>query len=147
MTQIMRKTATAITGAVPTGSEMPADPDDIPLTDFPVTDFQRRVYEACSRIPSGRVATYAALARAIGCGSPRAVGQALKRNPLAPTVPCHRVVASDLTLGGFMGRRAGPEVLRKRKLLREEGVGFEADGRIKASCLFEFSLAKPESSA
>lgn len=109
-----------------------------------VTEFQRRVYAACSRIPAGKVATYAGLAASIDCGSPRAVGQALKRNPFAPEVPCHRVVASDLSIGGFMGRREGPEVARKHRLLKEEGVLIENDGRIKASCLFEFSLAKTE---
>lgn len=109
-----------------------------------VTPFQRGVYEACSRIPPGKVCTYAVLAEAVGCGSPRAVGQALKRNPFAPQVPCHRVVASDRSLGGFMGRQDGPEVARKRALLTEEGVGFDGGGRIKPDCLFEFSLAKRE---
>jgi methylated-DNA-[protein]-cysteine S-methyltransferase len=109
-----------------------------------LTPFQQRVYMACCRIPCGRVATYASLAKAVGCGSPRAVGQALKRNPFAPEVPCHRVVASDRSIGGFMGRRKGEEVTRKRRLLSGEGVGFDEQGRIKAECLHEFSLAKPE---
>ncbi|MCC5845436.1 MAG: MGMT family protein [Verrucomicrobia bacterium] len=120
-----------------------SDPSSTPPSEN-VTEFQRRVYAACSRIPPGKVATYAGLARSIGCGSPRAVGQALKRNPFAPAVPCHRVVASDLTIGGFMGRREGEEVSRKRGLLEAEGVRIENGGRIKACCLFEFSLAKSE---
>jgi methylated-DNA-[protein]-cysteine S-methyltransferase len=89
-----------------------------------VTDFQARVYEAVCDVPAGRVTTYAELARRIGCGSARAVGQALRRNPYAPRVPCHRVIASDLSPGGFAGRRDGPGVRRKLELLRREGVVF-----------------------
>jgi methylated-DNA-[protein]-cysteine S-methyltransferase len=54
--------------------------------------------------------------------SPRAVGQALKCNPFAPKVPCHRVVASSGALGGFMGQTEGKEIARKISLLKEEGV-------------------------
>lgn len=46
-----------------------------------------------------------------------AVGQALKRNPYAPDVPCHRVIAADGSLGGYNGRRDGEELERKRQLL------------------------------
>ena len=81
------------------------------------------------RIPRGSVITYAALARRVGCRSPRAVGQALRANPFAPKVPCHRVIASDLTPGGFVGKTNGPELRRKLSLLAAEGVKF-ADGRV-----------------
>lgn len=111
-----------------------------------VTPFQKRVYEACQCIPRGRVASYACLARALGCGSPRAVGQALKRNPFAPGVPCHRVIASDRKLGGFFGASEGPEVDRKRRMLEGEGVGFGSDGRVKPEFIWEFSLAKSRKS-
>ena len=89
-----------------------------------VTDFQRCVYAATKRIGRGKVTTYALLACAVGCGSPRAVGQALRRNPFAPAVPCHRVIASDLTIGGFAGETAGPAIRRKKALLEKEGVRF-----------------------
>ena len=95
-----------------------------------ITPFQHRVYEALMRVPAGRVTTYGLLARHLGCGSPRAVGQALRRNPFAPRVPCHRVIASDLTLGGFNGCRTGAEPARKRALLAREGVPFDAAGRL-----------------
>jgi len=95
------------------------------------TAFQRSVYEAVSRIPPGKVSTYAAVAAAIGCGSPRAVGQALKVNPFAPEVPCHRVITSALTLGGFQGSTGKEAVNRKRRLLEQEGVCFTADGRLE----------------
>lgn len=100
-----------------------------------VTTFQKSVYESCRRIPAGKVTTYAALAASIGCRSPRALGQALKRNPFAPEVPCHRVVKSDRSLGGFTGHLEGPEVARKRRLLEEEGVRFEANGNVCPECV------------
>ena len=100
-----------------------------------ITSFQQAVYDACRRIPAGRVSTYAGLAAEIRCGSPRAVGQALKRNPFAPEVPCHRVVKSDRTLGGFYGQVEGPEMTRKRRMLEEEGVRFEPDGRVAEGCV------------
>jgi methylated-DNA-[protein]-cysteine S-methyltransferase len=102
-----------------------------------VTPFQQRVYEVTRLIPRGRVTTYRLLADAIGCGSSRAVGQALRRNPFAPAVPCHRVIRSDLTLGGFSGHTEGPAIRKKLRLLREEGVQFK-DGRlVDPDCLFQ----------
>ncbi len=95
----------------------------------PVSDFQARVYAALLQVPAGRVITYGALAAAVGCAAPRAVGQALRRNPFAPTVPCHRVVAAGGRLGGFQGCRTGAALRRKRALLAAEGVFFHA-GRL-----------------
>lgn len=89
-----------------------------------VTPFAARVYAALQTIPAGSVITYAALGRRAGCGSPRAVGQALRANPLAPAVPCHRVIAADLSPGGFFGESKGPEIARKLRLLSAEGVHF-----------------------
>jgi len=97
--------------------------------DLVVTPFQRRVYNALLQIPAGSVTTYAALAASIGCRSPRAVGQALRCNPLAPAVPCHRVVRSDLTLGGYMGCTDGEALAKKVRLLEVEGVAVR-DGKI-----------------
>ena len=94
-----------------------------------VTEFAARVYAATRRIPRGCVSTYKLVAAAIGCGSPRAVGQALRRNPFAPEVPCHRVIASNLGLGGFSGHISGAALIRKRALLRQEGVVFR-NGRL-----------------
>lgn len=92
--------------------------DDVPLDLSGCTAFERRVYEATRCIPYGRVASYGQIANAIGKpGAARAVGQALGKNPIAIVIPCHRVIASDGTLGGFS---AGLDW--KRKLLRHEGV-------------------------
>jgi AraC family transcriptional regulator of adaptative response/methylated-DNA-[protein]-cysteine methyltransferase len=82
-----------------------------------LTAFQQQVYRAVSAIPPGETRSYGWVARWIGRpGSVRAVGQALHRNPFAPIVPCHRVIRSDGTLGGYARGRA-----RKRRLLRQEG--------------------------
>lgn len=82
-----------------------------------VTVFQQRVYDACSRIPKGKVSTYKLIADYIGSKGFRAVGSALNKNPFAPKVPCHRVVSSTGALGGFA---FGPK--KKIALLRSEGV-------------------------
>jgi methylated-DNA-[protein]-cysteine S-methyltransferase len=81
------------------------------------TPFQRRVWAALRSIPAGTTWSYAELARAVGHpAATRAVGAANGRNPIALVVPCHRVIASDGTLGGYGG---GLEM--KRWLLRHEG--------------------------
>ncbi|MBQ8564341.1 MAG: MGMT family protein [Bacteroidaceae bacterium] len=85
-----------------------------------ITPFQRWVYLALLDVPAGATITYGELARRIGCGSAQAVGQALKRNPFAPEVPYHRVVAADGSLGGYNGMRKGEMIERKRQLLEEE---------------------------
>lgn len=85
-----------------------------------ITPFQRRVYLELLSVPCGQTITYGELARRIGCRSAQAVGQALKRNPFAPDVPCHRVVASDGSLGGYFGQRNGKQIERKRELLEIE---------------------------
>jgi O-6-methylguanine DNA methyltransferase len=64
--------------------------------------YTRRVLEVTSLVPTGYVASYGSIAKAAG-GSPRAVGNVMARNPFAPLVPCHRVVSSDFTLGGYGG--------------------------------------------
>ncbi len=83
--------------------------------------FADKVYKLCKQIPKGKVSTYGAMAKALD-SSPRAVGQALRCNPYAPIVPCHRVVASTGKIGGFMGRVKGKEIERKIALLASEGV-------------------------
>ena len=92
-----------------------------------VTAFQKRVYDATRQIPRGRVSTYKLIAETVGCASSRAVGQALRRNPFAPVVPCHRVIRTDLTIGGFGGKTSGLNIRRKIAMLEKEGVHFQGD--------------------
>lgn len=94
----------------------------------PGMTFSQRVWAVTSRIPAGRVATYGDVARALGSRGPRAVGQALHRNPYAPQVPCHRVVGANGALTGFGGGLA-----RKRAMLLAEGVRFVGD-RVDPAC-------------
>lgn len=83
------------------------------------TPFQRRVWEDIARIPSGETRSYGALAEAIR-SSPRAVGNACGANPYPLVVPCHRVVASGGSLGGFARERGGMLLEIKRWLLSHE---------------------------
>jgi len=103
-----------------------------------VTGFQSRVYDACKLVPSGYVTTYKLLAEHLRCRSPRAVGQALKRNPFAPEVPCHRVIGTDLALGGFRGTKNGPALDAKKRMLLKEGVPFEGNRMSDPSRVFNF---------
>lgn len=100
-----------------------------------VSKFKQRVYDELTHIPRGKVTTYKWLAGRVGCGSPRAVGQALRINPFFPRVPCHRVIASDMTLGGFKGRKTGLTLKEKIRLLADEGVRFENGRLTDAACL------------
>jgi methylated-DNA-[protein]-cysteine S-methyltransferase len=85
-----------------------------------ITPFQRRVLEETRKVPRGQVSTYAEIARRIGNPKAvRAVGQALRRNPVPIVVPCHRVIASDGSLGGYGGEMRSQ---RKVQLLKLEGV-------------------------
>jgi len=88
------------------------------------TPFQREVWDALRRIPRGNTCSYGQLAAAVGRpGAPRAVGQANARNPIPILIPCHRVVAADGSLGGYMGDwGAGEGLAIKRWLLEHEGM-------------------------
>ncbi len=90
---------------------------DLPLNPAG-TAFQRRVWTEMARIPFGATASYGALAREVGSVA-RAVGGACGANPIPIVIPCHRVVATGGTLGGFSGG-TGPAT--KRALLELEGV-------------------------
>lgn len=84
--------------------------------------FEEKVWKLMKRIPRGKVTTYALIARKLNTKAYRAVGNACRKNPYAPRVPCHRVVRSDGTVGGFGGRTSGKTVKRKVRLLRRESV-------------------------
>lgn len=73
-------------------------------------------------IPKGQVTTYGLIARKLKTKAYRAVGNACRRNPYAPRVPCHRVVRSNGTIGGFGGKTSGETVENKVRMLRREGV-------------------------
>ena len=75
---------------------------DLPLAPSG-TAFQLRVWRAAAEIPYGATLSYGELARRIGCGSARAVGAALGKNPVWILIPCHRVLGADGSLTGYAG--------------------------------------------
>lgn len=85
-----------------------------------ITEFQKKVFLELLKVPAGQTISYGELARRIGCRCPQAVGQALRKNPFAPDVPCHRVIRSDGKIGGYFGKTDGDMIERKRKLLESE---------------------------
>lgn len=115
-----------------------------------VTPFQHRVYLALCQVPQGQVTTYKEIGLSIDCKSAQAVGQALRRNPWAPHVPCHRVVATNLSMGGFFGKLTGPKLEEKRALLLAEGVLFqEKKGKgggcaVDPSCVYRFDSTEQQ---
>jgi len=89
------------------------------------TAFRRRVSDALARIPVGESRTYGELARELHT-APRAVGGACAANTIALVIPCHRVVGSQGSLGGFMNAVDGDPIAIKRWLLTHEGYRFGA---------------------
>jgi methylated-DNA-[protein]-cysteine S-methyltransferase len=97
------------------------------------SSFEKKVWTILCQIPPGHVSTYGLMSAHLG-SSPRAVGNALRRNPFAPQVPCHRVVATGGALGGFKGHWSkngeGITIDEKKRLLRMEGVKIDPKGRV-----------------
>ena len=89
-----------------------------------LTKFQKRVYDFVRAIPKGKTATYKEVAIAIGHPKAyRAVGNALNKNPFAPTVPCHRVIRSDGKIGGFAsGTQKKVKLLQKENSILTHGL-------------------------
>ena len=84
------------------------------------TEFQLKVWAYLRKIPRGSVRTYSQVAKDIGKPlATRAVANAIGKNPYAPKIPCHRVIKSDGSLGGYSGK-GGVKI--KRFLLKKEGI-------------------------
>lgn len=82
------------------------------------TPFQQRVWQALCGIPAGTTLTYGTLAKTLN-SSPRAVGQACRRNPIPIIIPCHRVVGVN-DLGGYAGEKNGKLLEIKQWLITHE---------------------------
>ena len=92
------------------------------------TNFQVKVWRALKKIKKGEVKTYKEVAMAINSPkAARAVANACAKNPYAPKVPCHRVIKSDGTLGGFSSP-GGTKT--KKKMLRREGFSLKTIKKI-----------------
>lgn len=87
-----------------------------------VTPFQEKVLNQLVLIPYGETRTYGEIAQKLKT-SPRAVGNACRRNPIPIVIPCHRVVASK-SLGGYSGATEGETQDIKRHLLKSEGISY-----------------------
>ena len=84
------------------------------------TEFQLKVWAYLRKIPRGSVKTYSQVAKDIGKPlAIRAVANAIGKNPYAPKIPCHRVIKSDGSLGGYSGKGG---VKKKKFLLKREGI-------------------------
>ena len=84
------------------------------------TKFQLKVWKYLKKIPKGQIRFYSDVAKAINKPkSVRAVANAIGKNPYAPKIPCHRVIRSDGSLGGYSGKGG---INTKRKLLKSEGI-------------------------
>ena len=84
------------------------------------TEFQLKVWAYLRKIPRGSVRTYSQVAKDIGKPlAIRAVANAIGKNPYAPKIPCHRVIRSDGSLGGYSGKGG---LRTKRFLLKKEGI-------------------------
>lgn len=94
------------------------------LFDLPInpqgTEFQRRVWTSLQQIPAGEVITYGELARELN-SSPRAIGNACRKNPIPLIIPCHRVISAQ-GIGGFAGQTQGQKITIKKQLLQHEGI-------------------------
>ncbi|KAL2819334.1 6-O-methylguanine DNA methyltransferase [Aspergillus cavernicola] len=109
---------------------------------------RRKTYICLLSIPPGKWTTYGALAKHLN-SSARAVGTAMRLNPFAPGVPCHRVLGRGGALGGYLGTapddKAGKgkgkgkgNLERKRRMLEEEGVRFDERERAVGEVFLEF---------
>ena len=84
------------------------------------TQFQLKVWKYLEKIPKGKVKTYREIAKAVGKPKAfRAVANAVGKNPYPPKIPCHRVIRSDGSLGGYSGKGG---IREKRRLLILEKV-------------------------
>ncbi|MCB1985879.1 MAG: methylated-DNA--[protein]-cysteine S-methyltransferase [Nitrosomonas sp.] len=85
------------------------------------TVHQRRVWEQIQGVPSGQTCSYAEIAEKIH-SAPRAVGRACGANKIPIVIPCHRIIAKNGSLGGFMNAREGEPLDIKRWLLQHESI-------------------------
>jgi O-6-methylguanine DNA methyltransferase len=99
----------------------------LPLATNHLPAYTKKVLKTTEAIPLGYVTSYGAIAKAVG-GGPRAVGNIMASNPFAPIVPCHRVVRSDFTLGGY-----GFGLKNKIQLLNREKQGFSSSKIIEVN--------------
>jgi O-6-methylguanine DNA methyltransferase len=102
-------------------------PEKFSLATTHVSNYTTKIIEVARSIPVGYVTSYGAIAKVAG-GSPRAVGHVMASHPFAPIVPCHRVISSDFTLGGY-----GGGLPMKRAFLSREKRGYATKKEISVN--------------
>ena len=141
----------------PADSEVPSEDLPIPakdidmsqelkkIADSNLTPFRKKALSMLCQVPCGRYSTYQAMSDYITKTShktcARAVGNAMRNNPFAPEVPCHRILAADGTLGGFGGHwgENGKFANKKHQILHDEGVRFDSKGKVKGPPFRDFN--------
>lgn len=104
------------------------------------SDFYNKVYSAIEKIPKGKITTYKEIAQSLGTKAYQSVGTAVKKNPHAPYIPCHRVVKSSGEIGGYSGPGG---VKRKKELLRKEGIEIKNNKVSEFNCVI-YRLSQKE---
>lgn len=133
---------TAKASTVKTNPDMSAELARIANSNL--TSFRKTTLSMLCQIPRGRYSTYQAMSDHITATShktcARAVGNAMRNNPFAPEVPCHRILAADGSLGGFGGHwgESGKFANKKHELLHDEGVRFDGRGKVMGKPFREF---------
>jgi methylated-DNA-[protein]-cysteine S-methyltransferase len=134
---------TYLTSSSPLGPDLNEAHHKIIASDL--SAFRKRVLTTLLQVPRGQYTTYAAISNSLN-SSARAIGNAMRNNPFAPTVPCHRVLAADRTIGGYKGDWGSGNRMTdaKIRLLREEGVRFDGRGKAVGSPWTAFRLERLE---
>lgn len=96
---------------------------------------KNKVFKLVKQIPKGKVTTYKEIANKLNTRAYQAIGQILAKNENGfldnGDIPCHRVVPSNGSLGGFCGQKCGKKVCLKKQLLKKEGLKFDERNKIK----------------
>jgi methylated-DNA-[protein]-cysteine S-methyltransferase len=122
--KIARKISEAYNGKV-----VDINLDQLEISQFK-TSFERKVLLEVKKIPHGEFRTYKDIAEKIQTHGYRAVGSAIGKNPFPLIIPCHRVIRSDLNLGGYRG-----EMEMKRSILENEGIKVSGNKVIKPNSI------------
>ncbi|PLW79826.1 cysteine methyltransferase [Candidatus Woesearchaeota archaeon] len=97
-------------------------------------NLEEKVFLNVKKIPKGKVITYKELAHSVGIRAYRLIGKILQKNPssylVKGNIPCHRIIKSDGTIGGFFGEISGESIQIKKELLESEGIRFDENNKI-----------------
>ena len=94
-------------------------------------NFDNKCYQKLTQIPEGMVSTYAEIAKSLNTKAYRAVGNAMAKNPNSISIPCHRIVKSDGTIGGYaLGTNKKIELLKNEGILIKDGKVINLESKL-----------------